>query len=164
MVVNNSGVAAFGEELRRAREARGLAVESVCEATKVPVRHIRALESGSYDALPGGVFRRGFVRSYVSVLGLEEAQWMERFEQSCRASGLRDPQSTDWVAFAENVKNSRGATYRKAGLRGLMAVFLLTSFAFAGWCVWRVKTHQQVLPVRLARVVQHSRAGHALSQ
>jgi len=55
-------VAAFGEELRRAREERGLAIEAISEATKVPVRHIRALEVGEYGELPGGVFRRGFVQ------------------------------------------------------------------------------------------------------
>ena len=162
--MNQSGVTAFGEQLRREREARGLAVESVCEATKVPVRHIRALESGSYDGLPGGVFRRGFVRSYISVLGLEEAHWMERFEESCRASGLRDPSGADWATFAENVKNSRGATYRKMGLNGLMAVLLLASLAVASWCIWRVKTHQHLLPVKLARVMSTSRIHRAISQ
>ena len=41
--------------------------------------------------LPGGVFRRGFVRSYLGALGLEEGAWMRRFEESCRESGVRDP-------------------------------------------------------------------------
>jgi cytoskeletal protein RodZ len=151
--MHQTGVAAFGEELRRAREARGLAVESVCEATKVPLRHIRALEAGSYDELPGGVFRRGFVRSYVSLLGLEETDWMKRFEESCKASGLRDASGAEWAAFAENVKSNRAQSYRRAGLRGGLVVLLLATLAIAGWCGWRLKTHRHVLPVRFARLM-----------
>lgn len=144
-----SGVAAFGEQLRRAREARGLAVESICESTKVPARHIRALESGSYDELPGGVFRRGFVRSYLAEVGLEEGDWMKRFEESCRTSGVGDATGREWAAFAENVKNSRPASYRRAGVRGALTIAVLGLIALAGWCGWRLKRHRPVLPVRV---------------
>src|SRR6202522_4039672 len=87
-MAEEGGLAAFGEQLRREREERGVAVEAICSATKVPLRHIRALEAGALRELPGGVFRRGFVRSYLSALGLEEDSWMKRFEESCRESGL----------------------------------------------------------------------------
>jgi cytoskeleton protein RodZ len=138
-------VAAFGEELRREREERGVAVETICEATKVPARHIRALEAGELDQLPGGVFRRGFVRSYLHVLGLEEVLWMRRFEESCRASGMRDPAEMEWVPFAENVRNSRVAP-RRRGVRSVAIVTLLVLLGLAVWCGWRLKNHRHVLP------------------
>jgi cytoskeleton protein RodZ len=139
-------LAAFGEELRRAREERGVAVETICEATKVSVRHIRALEAGELDQLPGGVFRRGFVRSYLRVLELDEAPWMQRFEQSCRESGMGDPAEMEWVPFAENVKNSRLAPRRRMGVRGAVIVVVLALIGAAVWCGWRVKTHRPLLP------------------
>jgi cytoskeleton protein RodZ len=141
-------VTAFGEELRQAREQRGVAVETICEATKVPARHIRALEAGELDQLPGGVFRRGFVRSYLHVLGLEEAAWMQRFEQSCQESGMRDPSEMAWVPFAENVKNGRVAPRRRMGVRGMAVVIVLVLLGLAGWCGWRLKTHRPLLPGR----------------
>lgn len=144
-----SGVAAFGEQLRRAREARGLAVESICEATKVPARHIRALESGAYDGLPGGVFRRGFVRSYLAVVGLEESDWMKRFDESCRTSGMREAAGREWAAFAENVKNNRPPSHHRAGMRVLLVAALVGMVAMAGWCGWRKKAHRPLLPVRV---------------
>jgi len=143
------GVTAFGEELRRAREERGLAVDFICEATKLPAKHIRALEAGSIEELPGGVFRRGFVRSYLSALGLEEGAWMKRFEDSCRASGVRDPGGKEWVAFAENVKNNRGVARRRMGVRGAVLAALLALLALAGWCGWRLATHRRLLPAPL---------------
>jgi len=146
-MAREGGVAAFGEELRRAREERGLAVETICAATKVPAKHIRALEAGALGELPGGVFRRGFVRSYLGAVGLEEGAWMQRFEQSCRESGLLEPAGTEWATFAENIKNNRVGVRRRMGRRGLGVGLLLVALAAAGWCGWRLATHRRVLPL-----------------
>ena len=126
-------------------------METICEATKVPARHYRALEAGTLEELPGGVFRRSFVRSYLVALGLEEDAWMKRFEESCRESGMRDPAEMEWVTFAENVKNSRAAPRRRIGLRRLGLVLLLAALAAAGWCGWRLATHRRVIPAPMFR-------------
>ncbi len=149
-------MAAFGEELRRAREDRGLAVETICEATKVPAKHIRALEAGALDELPGGVLRRGFVRSYLRAVGLEEASWMKRFEESCRASGMVDPTEMEWVTFAENVKNSRVVTRRAMRVKRAGVGVLIGVLALGGWCGWRLATHHRVFPA-------HATWGHPKS-
>ncbi len=132
--------AAFGDQLRRERERRGLAVEAICATTKVPVRHILSLEAGAFGDLPGGVFRRGFVRSYLGALGLEEGSWMDRFEKSCRGSGLPEPQETAWTVFAENVKNTR-IIQRRRTRSGWVWIFVLLLFAFAAGLVtfWAVR-------------------------
>lgn len=149
-------MAAFGEELRRAREDRGVAVETICEATNVSAKHIRALEAGELRELPGGVFRRGFVRSYLGVLGLEEQVWMRRFEDSCRASGVLDPAEMEWVTFAENVKNSRVAPRRRVGLRRVGLALLLVALVLAGWCGWRLAKHRRLLPSPMVWAVLNS--------
>jgi cytoskeletal protein RodZ len=123
-----------------------MAVETICEATKVPARHIRALEAGALGELPGGVFRRGFVRSYLAALGLEESSWLRRFEESCRESGIQDPADVAWAEFAENVKNSRVVTGRRIGMRRVGVGVLLAALGLAGWCGWRMATHRRVIP------------------
>jgi cytoskeletal protein RodZ len=145
-MAREGGLAAFGEELRRAREERGMALEAICDATKVPAKHIRALEAGALAELPGGVFRRGFVRSYLGVLGLEEGAWMKRFEESCRESGMGDPAEMAWVPFAENVRNSRVAPRHRKRLFRVAVGILLAALALAGWCGWRLATHRRLLP------------------
>jgi cytoskeletal protein RodZ len=155
-MAREGGVAAFGEELRRAREERGMAVETICAATKVPAKHIRALEAGALGELPGGVFRRGFVRSYLSALGLEEGAWMRRFEESCRESGVRDPAEIEWATFAENVRNNRGATRGRHAIRRVEVVVLLAGLVLAGWCGWRLATHRRILPWPMVWTVLNS--------
>jgi cytoskeletal protein RodZ len=156
-MAQEGGAAAFGEELRRAREERGVAVEAICAATKVPARHIRALEAGALGELPGGVFRRGFVRSYLGALGLEEDAWMRRFEESCRQSGVGEPAETEWAEFAENVKNSRVVPRRRMGMRWVWVGGVLAALALAGWCGWRLATHRGLIPaIPIWRVLKSS--------
>jgi len=156
-MAQEGGAAAFGEELRRAREERGVTVEAICAATKVPARHIRALEAGALGELPGGVFRRGFVRSYLGALGLEEDAWMRRFEESCRQSGVGEPAGTEWAEFAENVKNSRVVLRRRMGMRWLRVGGVLAALALAGWCGWRLATHRGLIPaIPVWRVLKSS--------
>src|SRR2546423_7648530 len=62
------------EQLRHAREDQKLNVYQVAEITKIKTDHIRALESGQYDAFSAPVYIRGFVRTYAKVLKLDESQ------------------------------------------------------------------------------------------
>lgn len=61
------------ELMRRAREAAGLTLEDVAARTRVPMRHLAALEAGDYQALPGTTYAAGFSRAFARVVGLEEA-------------------------------------------------------------------------------------------
>lgn len=71
--------AAFGFELRRIRERRGLTLEQMSAQTKVSVAHYAALEAGDLSRWPSGIFRRAFVRSYAVAVGLDPAQLLAEF-------------------------------------------------------------------------------------
>src|SRR6267142_710593 len=60
----------FGNRLRRERELRGITLQEISESTKISKKSLEALEKEEFDALPGGVFNRGFVRSYARYVGL----------------------------------------------------------------------------------------------
>ena len=160
----HNGEAALGDDLRKARELRGIAIERICELTKVPAKHIRALEAGNLSEIPGGVFRRGFVRSYVGALGLDEVRWMKRFDEVCRESGLAGGTDADWVQFAENVKNARPPGSSGRAVRGTGIALLLIALLATVWCGWRLWKHKKVLPLRWHRSRQAPRtnaaAGH----
>ena len=127
----------FCDELRWAREQRKVSIEAICEETKVSPRHLRALEAGEYGELPGGVFRKGIVRSYLAALGLEESPWLNRFEASLRESGAEETEVEDWSEFAENVRRNRVGDDSGAKLRWMGVAMMVTSLLVVGWCVWK---------------------------
>lgn len=61
----------IGEKLRQAREAQSITLHEIAEKTNISVRSLEALEKGQVDKLPGGIFTRGFVRSYAAYVGLD---------------------------------------------------------------------------------------------
>lgn len=128
----------FGEELRREREARGIALEAIIDSTKISSRHLNALERDQFDRLPGGVFNRGIVRGYARVVGLDEETWVDRFMSAYHASGMVIPDDADWTKFAENVVKQRTIDSERYTLRLRWAgvLLLLVLIAGLGWFVY----------------------------
>ncbi len=60
-----------GEVLRRAREARGLTIQQICERTKITRHHIENLESDRYEKLPAPVYMRGILMAMAKELRLD---------------------------------------------------------------------------------------------
>jgi cytoskeleton protein RodZ len=71
-----------GRTLAAARTERGLSVSEVAQRLKFSVRHIEALEADHYDALPGGPYVRGMVRTYAKLLGVDAARLLDGLPQS----------------------------------------------------------------------------------
>jgi len=78
--------ASFGERLKKEREKRGMTLEDVAGATKISVRNLRALEQEKFDAMPGGIFNRGFVRAYAKHLGLDDDQVVADYMEAASES------------------------------------------------------------------------------
>ena len=71
---------AFGENLRREREMRGVSLEEISSATKISLRFLEAIEREDFSKLPGGIFSRSFIRSYARYLGLDEERVVAEFQ------------------------------------------------------------------------------------
>jgi cytoskeletal protein RodZ len=88
----------LGQRLQGAREAKGLTIADVAAATRISTRAVRAIEEERFDELPGGVFRRTFVRTYAETVGLDGAEYVRayvaHFEPPARVSVADD--ALDW--------------------------------------------------------------------
>ena len=54
----------LGEKLRAAREERGISISEVAEQTRISPHYLASVENDDYKTLPGGIFNKGFVKSY----------------------------------------------------------------------------------------------------
>ncbi|MGN6497369.1 MAG: helix-turn-helix domain-containing protein [Tsuneonella sp.] len=61
-----------GEQLRLAREEKGMTVAQVAAETRIPQRHLELIEAGNFNALPARTYAVGFSRSYARLVGLDE--------------------------------------------------------------------------------------------
>ncbi|HVZ68830.1 MAG TPA: RodZ domain-containing protein [Rhizomicrobium sp.] len=78
-----------GQDLRAARLRLGDDLATVSSTLKIRKDHLEALEEDRLEALPGRTYAIGFVRSYATYLGLDAAEYLERFKQEIagRAEG-----------------------------------------------------------------------------
>jgi transcriptional regulator with XRE-family HTH domain len=77
----------LGEQLRRAREARGVSLREISEQTRITRRHLEAIESDDYKHLPGGIFNKSFIKAYARQVRVDEARALELYERTARSLG-----------------------------------------------------------------------------
>jgi cytoskeletal protein RodZ len=73
---------ALGDLLRGARERRGLTLQQISNETKIPWRHLDALERGNLSALPGGFYRRAEIRAYAQAVKLDQNVALARLDHA----------------------------------------------------------------------------------
>ena len=81
-------LAELGELLREERVRRGYSVEEVASRLKITSRMVRAIEEGDVSSLPHAVYARGFIRSYASLVDMDEELIRPALQN------LEDPQET----------------------------------------------------------------------
>jgi cytoskeleton protein RodZ len=88
---NDYHLSGFGLFLRQAREYKSVSLRDVERKTRIPRRHLHALETEQFDQLPPLIYARGIVRNYAQYLGVDPMDALARFEQSHgqRSGGFR---------------------------------------------------------------------------
>jgi cytoskeletal protein RodZ len=63
-----------GEQLKAAREKKGLSLEDVAAQTRIPLRHLASIETGDWDNLPAPTYTIGFAKNYAGAVGLDRSE------------------------------------------------------------------------------------------
>jgi cytoskeletal protein RodZ len=69
----------LGEKLRQAREERGISISEVAEQTRISPHYLDLIENDDYRTLPGGIFNKGFVKSYAKYVGIDEQEALQDY-------------------------------------------------------------------------------------
>jgi cytoskeleton protein RodZ len=98
-----------GEVLAAERQARGWSVEYVASHLKLATRQIQALEEDRYDALPGMVVIRGFIRIYAKMLGVDSTALVAALPVETAPAGIQArPSRALSTPFSESSLPLRG--------------------------------------------------------
>lgn len=129
----------FGEKLKQERLKRSITLEQISISTKIGTRMLQALEENKFNQLPGGIFNKGFVRSYARFVGLDEDQTVAEYLE---ASGEAAPKSP---ADAEPILSPPPKPPEPSPSRplpwGLFAILLL--LVALSLAVWSRRQHSE---------------------
>jgi cytoskeletal protein RodZ len=85
-LVSSSVMVSLGEELKRERELREISLREISESTKISIRILEAIEKNNFQALPGGIFNRNFLRAYAEFIGLDSDNVVRKYHQQFDSS------------------------------------------------------------------------------
>jgi len=98
----------IGATLREARNRRKVDLSEVEAAIKIRARYLQAMENEEWDALPGGAYTRGFIRTYASYLGLDGDRLADDFRRSTAPpEGERAPRRVEPVPTSARPRRPR---------------------------------------------------------
>jgi cytoskeleton protein RodZ len=69
------------QDLKAAREARGLSLIDIFHTTRVSMVNLTAMENGDFRQLPPPVYTRNFIRKYARAVGIDEKPLLDRYEK-----------------------------------------------------------------------------------
>lgn len=78
----------LGEKLRQAREERGISISEVAEQTRISSLYLESIENDNYKPLPGGIFNKGFVKSYAKFIGFDEQEALSDYGRIAAANEI----------------------------------------------------------------------------
>ncbi len=116
------------EQLVAARQARGLGASDIAAKLGMTTRQIEAIESGSWQALPGHAFVRGALRAYGKTVGVDIQPLLATLGGQVRAPELRASASLDSAMPRGGSMSSGGSLGRMAWI--LVGVVAVIAMAF----------------------------------
>ena len=72
--VQDTPARSAGAQLRAAREELRLDLAHIAAETRIPLRHLEAVEAGNFEALPSRAYAIGFARTFATAVGLDSAK------------------------------------------------------------------------------------------
>lgn len=145
----SSGV---GQQLRAAREARGLGLADVAHALKLGPGQVAALENEEWQLLPGNTMIRGFVRNYARLFDLDGEQLMRGLDA---AQLQQKPQLAASAGTSASLPSPAGRRSERrdyvAAVAGLLLLALaLLVYFFAPLQEWQARLMEMIAPRSLA--------------
>lgn len=118
-----------GERLRAARDRHGMSLAEIGARTRVPLRHLEAIEESNYGALPSPTYAVGFVRAYARAVGEDEVTLARDVRVEAQNTVRTKPQYQPYEVADPTRVPSRGLVVVAAGLALAVVVLAILWFA-----------------------------------
>lgn len=130
-VSTDTSVMAWGHELRKAREARGMAIADVAMELRLDPKLIEAIEAQNEQLLPTPPYVKGYLRAYARMLGMAPDAILEAY-----GAGRVDPSQNNIrrvVTIKDTPAPSTSSSREKAPRMVTWGVGALLAVSFGLW-------------------------------
>lgn len=110
-------MASLGQQLKKAREERGLTIQNLADATHIGSRFLDGIENDDYSILPGGVFNRAFVRKFAGQVGFDQEQAVKLYDEQLAEMG-GEPEKGSYLGLSDELEA------RSSSGNGLLLAFI----------------------------------------
>ena len=99
--------------LEELRQGKGLSLHQIADSTKISIFFLKAIETGQFAKLPGGVFNRSYIRQYASAVGISDRHLLDAYaqfeaDQLAREQAAVPPTRTSGLRWISSLLTSLG--------------------------------------------------------
>lgn len=150
-----------GEQLRFARERKGVSKKDVAVQLCLSEAYISALEEGNHSKLPAPAYVRGYIRSYGRFLGLSTDLLIEKYglglsEQTVKADKVSEPSEK------LNIKYRQLHPQKKVSLFNLFSVFMVGGIILSSFFYWQTGDYSGSPETGLGKISVESTNGYVV--
>ncbi|MEP7342476.1 MAG: RodZ domain-containing protein [Acidobacteriota bacterium] len=120
----------LGQQLKQAREERGLTIKQIADGTHIGTPFLQAIESDNYESLPGGIFNRAFVRKFAGQVGFDQEQAVKLYDEQLMEMG-GEPAKTSYLGLGDEIEAKSASG--NGVLLALIAVIVLGAILYAAY-------------------------------
>jgi cytoskeletal protein RodZ len=112
-----------GARLRAAREARRLELSHIAAETRIPRRHLEAIEADDFESLPSRAYAIGFSRTYAKAVGLDDVSITEAVRAELANGSMRRTMPSSGMEPGDPARlPSAGLAWAAAGAVLILAI------------------------------------------
>ncbi len=131
----NLKVESVGCYLKEQRQLKNISVVELARVTRIPIAAIESIESDKFDALPGEVFARGFLKAFAVALGLPPDGVLSRYADANRSETPMP------IPVAPTIQTATAAPHGRRFGVAIAFVLLLILFTLALSIVLKPRGH-----------------------
>jgi Helix-turn-helix domain len=120
----------IGSSLREARLRKGIEIPDAERGTKIRSKYLRALETESFDVLPGQAYIKSFLRSYADYLDLDGQLFVDEYTSRFWIDEESGPIRSRRIRIRE--KHHKRAE-RRMVLLTVVGIAVVTALVIAAW-------------------------------
>lgn len=122
--------------LKEARERKGVNLQEASQSLKIKLDYLKAIESGSFEKLPVGVYTRSFLREYATFLDLESKKVLDDYKKLGENQLLQKQN----IFSSKTVSKFNFLVFPKIFKNFLLVLIIASCFIYLGYSVKEVLT------------------------